>query len=151
MSDIRYYYQHPGIEIPKFLQGDKWVDNSWRNDTCAKSELELDATTMESIRVWVEREDKADREYPEDGARFVVEHVRNEEEHTSGEARVLYQGESEGIAESAVEEFLRTELAGQQAIQMVNPPTSDAWQKASARIHLLAKALTGKTPQDATA
>jgi hypothetical protein len=44
---------------------------------------------------------------------------------------------------------IQAELEIQQAIQMHNPPSSEAWQAASKRIHELARELTGKEPQDA--
>jgi hypothetical protein len=40
-------------------------------------------------------------------------------------------------------------LERQQQIQMTNPPTSEAWLKASAEIHRLAELLTGKPAQEA--
>jgi len=40
-------------------------------------------------------------------------------------------------------------IEAQQEIQMRNPPTSQAWQDASAEIHRLAELLTGKPLKDA--
>jgi len=46
-------------------------------------------------------------------------------------------------------EQILAQIEVQQQIQMVNPPSSEAWQNASKRIHDLAELLTGKKPQDA--
>ncbi len=46
---------------------------------------------------------------------------------------------------------IQAELEIQQTIQMHNPPSSEAWQAASKRIHELARELTGKEPQEARA
>jgi hypothetical protein len=99
------YRQHPTCEIPPFLQGEGWFDNSWRNDTCANSLFEFDEATQEALRVWVAEEKPADREYP-DGPRYIVEHIRKESEYLDGEALVLYSGEDAAAAEAAVRQFM---------------------------------------------
>jgi hypothetical protein len=46
-------------------------------------------------------------------------------------------------------EALEAAIAQQQEIQMRNPPTSEAWQNASAELHRLIEQLTGKPVKDA--
>ncbi len=40
-------------------------------------------------------------------------------------------------------------IAAMQAVQRANPPTSEAWQRASRVLHELVTQLTGKAPRDA--
>lgn len=96
-----YYQEHPTIAIPASLQRSGWEDRSWHNDVCAKSDYELDPKTQECFRVWVAEENASEREYP-DSFRFLLEHVRNEDEDTNGEALELYQGDSEADLQLAI-------------------------------------------------
>lgn len=57
----------------------------------------------------------------------------------------MLQGETKIMKESR----LLREMEEQQAIQRQNPPSSEAWQKASKRIHELANQLTGGKSKDA--
>jgi len=40
-------------------------------------------------------------------------------------------------------------IAAMERVQMMNPPSSEAWKRASVVMHRLVKELTGKEPQDA--
>lgn len=75
---MKAYSAFPSIEIPAFLQGPQWFDESWRNDTCAKSVRYL---TEDMSRlyfcVWVEAADPANREHAKH-SRYVVQVVLDE-------------------------------------------------------------------------
>ena len=103
---MKTYTQHPNIAIPDFLQAEPWQDASWKNDVCAKSLLEFNpGDDHECLRVWVAEDNPADREYP-DGPKFILEHVRTEDEHTNGEALELYRGDDAENVRVLIETFL---------------------------------------------
>ena len=64
---------------------------------------------------------------------------------------VTYMNNESGfdVTPDTCKEAILESLAAQQEIQMLNPPTSQAWQDASVEIHRLAELLTGKKPVDA--
>lgn len=96
----------PDISIPAFMQEAGWDDNSWRNDVHPKGQFPLALPYEdEVVRVWVAPAAVEDREYPE-CPRFIVEHVRTEDEHTDGQAPILYQGESEVEAAEACDRLI---------------------------------------------
>jgi hypothetical protein len=101
------YEAYPEIEIPAFLEAPGWGDNSWHNDVVPNSLYEIDASTQECLRVWVAELDPAQREAP-DFPRFMVEHVRNEDEYNTGTAPKLYVGESEEEAAAAIAKLLES-------------------------------------------
>lgn len=104
------FNQHPSVKVPAFLQRKGFDDDSWRNDACAKCTVDFPGTKFAKFEsglcIWVSEVEPSEREMAEDWPRFVVQHVRNEDEWTNGEAELIYEGESEADAAKAVFEML---------------------------------------------
>jgi hypothetical protein len=104
MDGNPYFSEHQTIRIPQFCKTLGLVDQSWHNDACPKAERVLNRDIDEVLRLWVAEDALEDREI--DMPRFIIEHVRNESEHTDGNAPQLYSGDDAAACEAAIVEFL---------------------------------------------
>lgn len=85
----KFYSEWPSIPVPACLQKPGWVDASYHNDVCARSEFRF--ADGSGLTVWVEHASRKKREYPEWG-RYIVNFSPDLDDNP-GEVE-LYNGDS---------------------------------------------------------
>jgi hypothetical protein len=93
------------IQFPEFAKRLGFEDNSWSNDACARATRPL--VPGREITLWVDYDDKAERETGGGKFSVVVESVDADGALTDErEPETVYEGESAAEAEAAIQELI---------------------------------------------
>lgn len=100
VSDLRLsFVEHPDIEVPDFIDFDKWMDTSWHNDVTAS--LEQKINEVYNLKLWIYEADASKREFS-GCPRFCVCIVDNEQGYMTNGREAETEEEAQEVIKSVL-------------------------------------------------